>query len=260
MSTDRRTFLGVMGLGTLALAGEAALGAAASGEATGHGSKASRRWAMVIQPYKCLKEEGCKACTEACHKVHNVPSFSDRKHEVKWIWKEPYEKAFAAEHERVAESLREKPVLVFCNHCNNPPCVRVCPTKATWKREDGVVMMDWHRCIGCRYCVAACPYGSRSFNWLDPRPHIEKITPDYPTRTKGVVEKCTLCEERLSEGKLPACVEACPEKALVFGDLNDASSEVRGLLEENFTIRRKPELGTDPEIYYMVGGKPDVHV
>ena len=99
--------------------------------------------------------------------------------------------------------------------------MRVCPTQATWKREDGIVMMDWHRCIGCRYCMAACPYGSRSFNWLDPRPYIHNPNPEFPTRTKGVVEKCNFCAERLGTGRPPACVEACPEKALVFGDLAD---------------------------------------
>jgi molybdopterin-containing oxidoreductase family iron-sulfur binding subunit len=152
----------------------------------------------------------------------------------------------------VNEVFRDQPFLVFCNHCDNPPCVRVCPTRATWKREDGIVMMDWHRCIGCRYCMAACPYGSRSFNWLDPRPHIPRIDPDYPTRTKGVVEKCTFCEERLARGQAPACVEACEEKALVFGDLEDPGSAVRELLRTNFAIRRKAELGTAPEIYYIV--------
>ena len=140
-------------------------------------------------------------------------------------------------------------MLVFCNHCDNPPCVRVCPTQATWKRDDGIVMMDWHRCIGCRYCMAACPYGSRSFNWEDPRPHIKEPNPDFPTRTKGVVEKCTFCDERLDKGQPPACVEACPEKALVFGDLNDPDSEVRRLLRSRFALRRKAGLGTSPEVY-----------
>jgi molybdopterin-containing oxidoreductase family iron-sulfur binding subunit len=144
------------------------------------------------------------------------------------------------------------PVLVFCNHCDNPPCVRVCPTKATWKREDGIVMMDWHRCIGCRYCVAGCPYGSRSFNWVEPRPHIKSLNPEFPTRTKGVVEKCTFCEERLAKGQGPACVSACREKAMVFGNLNDPASEVRELLRVRYSIRRKPQLGTQPEVYYLV--------
>jgi len=112
--------------------------------------------------------------------------------------------------------------------------------------------MDWHRCIGCRYCVAACPYGSRSFNWLDPRPRIAEIRPDFPTRTKGVVEKCTFCEERLAQGLQPACVEACREKALTFGNLSDPGAPVRELLRARYTIRRRPELGTGPEIHYLV--------
>jgi molybdopterin-containing oxidoreductase family iron-sulfur binding subunit len=217
------------------------------------GALTARRWAMVIDLPKCFKDEGCTRCIEACHRTHNVPEFNNRNHEVKWIWKEPFENAFPSqENEYTSEAFKDKPVLVFCNHCDEPPCVRVCPTQATWKREDGIVMMDWHRCIGCRYCVAGCPYGSRSFNWSDPRPHIEELDPNFPTRTKGVVEKCTFCEERLAKGQPPACVEACKEKALVFGDLDDPSSEVRELLRSRFTIRRKPELGTKPEIYYLV--------
>jgi molybdopterin-containing oxidoreductase family iron-sulfur binding subunit len=100
--------------------------------------------------------------------------------------------------------------------------------------------------------VAACPYGSRSFNYRDPRPHIDKIQPDFPTRARGVVEKCTFCDERLTRGQLPACVEACKHGALVFGDLEDAESDVRRLLRENFTLRRKASLGTQPEVYYIV--------
>ncbi|MCD6319198.1 MAG: 4Fe-4S dicluster domain-containing protein, partial [Candidatus Desulfofervidaceae bacterium] len=115
-----------------------------------------------------------------------------------------------------------------------------------------IVMMDMHRCIGCRFCMAACPYGSRSFNWQDPRPFIKKENPEYPTRTKGVVEKCDFCAERLDKGLLPACVEACKEKALIFGDLGDPNSEVSKVLRSHYTIRRKPGLGTGPQIYYIV--------
>ncbi|MEK7403668.1 MAG: sulfate reduction electron transfer complex DsrMKJOP subunit DsrO [Acidobacteriota bacterium] len=213
----------------------------------------AKRWAMVIDPQKCLKDKGCTKCIEACHKTHNVPALAEARHQVKWIWKEPFGHAFPSEQgEHVREELKHQPVLVFCNHCDEPPCVRVCPTQATWKRADGIVMMDWHRCIGCRYCIAGCPYGSRSFNWVDPRPHIRQINTDFPTRAKGVVEKCTFCEERLAQGQPPACVEACPEKALVFGDLRDPQSEARKLLRARFSIRRKPELGTKPEIYYLV--------
>ena len=252
MSIDRRTFLGAAGLTALTVAGHASLAKLASGSQAGRAAGATR-WAMVIDARKCLKDEGCTDCIAACDKAHNVPHFTERAHEVKWIWKEPFDRAFPDQGSRYTEeAFRDKPVLVFCNHCENPPCVRVCPTKATWKRADGIVMMDWHRCIGCRYCVAGCPYGSRSFNWVNPRPYIKPLNPDFPTRTKGVVEKCNFCEERLAVGKLPACVEACREKALVFGNLEDPKSEARQLLRTRFTIRRKPELGTDPRIYYLV--------
>lgn len=255
MSIDRRTFLGVAGLSALAIAGKSTLDALARGEEreAASATQVATRWAMVIDPWKCQKEQGCIDCIAACDKAHNVPRFPARAHEVKWIWKEPFDKAFPDQGSLyTAESFRDRLVLVFCNHCDNPPCVRVCPTKATWKRQDGIVMMDWHRCIGCRYCVAACPYGSRSFNWTDPRPNIKALNLDFPTRTKGVVEKCNFCEERLAKGEQPACVLACKEKALVFGNLNDPTSAVRDLLRSRYAIRRKPELGTQPEIYYLV--------
>jgi len=212
------------------------------------------RWAMVVDLQACRRQQGCRDCIQACHSAHNVPDFGNPKDEVKWIWKERFAEAFPdQEHAYLRDDLQHEEVLVFCNHCDNPPCVRVCPTQATWKRADGIVMMDWHRCIGCRYCVAACPYGSRSFNWWDPRPHIDEVNPDFPTRTRGVVEKCTFCDERLAQGRPPACVEACKEtKCLVFGDLADPRSEVRELLRTRHAIRRKPGLGTQPEVYYLV--------
>lgn len=208
---------------------------------------------MVIDTSACLSKDGCTKCIDACHLIHNVPDFNNPKDEIKWLWSLPYESAFQEEeHEFIKGGIRGSHVLALCNHCDNPPCVQVCPTQATWKREDGIVMMDYHRCIGCRYCMAACPYGSRSFNWRDPRPFIEETDPDFPTRTRGVVEKCNFCSERLAQGLLPACVEACPEKALVFGDLEDPNSEVREILNAKHSIRRKPGLGTMPEVYYIV--------
>jgi molybdopterin-containing oxidoreductase family iron-sulfur binding subunit len=141
----------------------------------------------------------------------------------------------------------------LCNHCDNPPCVRVCPTKATFRRADGIVMMDMHRCIGCRFCMAACPYGSRSFNFYDPRKFLPEVPPnkEYPTRTKGVVEKCTFCTERLVTGQLPYCVEAA-KGAMLFGDMSDAGSAPRKALRSRFSIRRNPGLGTQPQVYYLV--------
>jgi Fe-S-cluster-containing dehydrogenase component len=209
------------------------------------------RWGVAIDVAKCAEERGCTKCIDACHTAHNVPSIPDPRHEVKWIWKEPLDDALREQTDQYAQN-GKTPVMVFCNHCDNPPCVRVCPTQATWKREDGIVEMDWHRCIGCRYCVAACPYGSRSFNWVDPRPYIHHQNPDFPTRTRGVVEKCTLCSERIAVGRPPACVEACPEKAIVFGNLADANSEIRQLLRARNHSRRRPELGTNPNVFYIL--------
>ncbi len=253
MKLDRRGFLKVSGLCMLAVLLKPSfdfISRLKFHKASGLESLTAKRWAMVIDTKACLAQDGCRKCIEACHYVHNVPQFDNRKDEIKWIFTLPYEDAFE-EHDFVGE-LKGRQVLVLCNHCDNPPCVRVCPTKATWKREDGIVMMDYHRCIGCRYCMAACPYGSRSFNWRNPRPFIPEINEDFPTRTRGVVEKCNFCAERLDEGLPPACVEACPEKALIFGDLEDPNSEVREILASRHSIRRKPSLGTMPEVYYLV--------
>jgi len=254
MGEDRRDFLRKAGLAALVAAGGATIfrfedvAEAMSGEAP----KKIRR-AMVVDLTKCVEKDECTACIQACHRAHNVPSVADPRHEVKWIWEEPFPNVFPNEEApHVAEALTSRPALVFCNHCDNPPCARVCPTEATWKRADGIVMMDWHRCIGCRYCMAACPYGSRSFNWEDPRPSIKELNRDFPTRTKGVVEKCTFCDELVDKGQQPACVAACKDKAMTFGDLNDPDSEVRKLLRGRFAIRRRPGLGTGPEIYYLV--------
>ena len=216
------------------------------------------RWAMVIDLSVCREYPGCNECITACHVTHNVPQYEERDEEIKWIWKENFDHAFPeAEHKYMTKEIHHCNTLLLCNHCDNPPCTRVCPTRATWKREkDGIVMMDWHRCIGCRYCVAACPYGSRSFNYREPREYFEErdIQPqaDFPTRTRGVVEKCTFCEARLARGEWPACVLACPHDAMVFGDLDNPEDPVRKVLETKFTIRRKPGLGTQPEIYYIV--------
>ncbi len=250
---DRRHFLGLAGFSALAFVAKGSLDAPRD-EPTAPGRGASVRFAMVVDPGKCAELDGCTRCIAACHRAHNVPSLANPRHEVKWIWKEPFERAFPSEqHAYSADSLKAARFPVLCNHCDNPPCVRVCPTRATWKREDGIVMMDWHRCIGCRYCMAACPYGSRSFNWDDPRRHMGVVpASDYPTRTKGVVEKCTFCDERIDRGQLPACVAACPPRAMTFGDLNDPDSEVRRLLASRFALRRKAELGTRPQVYYLV--------
>jgi molybdopterin-containing oxidoreductase family iron-sulfur binding subunit len=265
MDGTRRTFLSLAGLGVLGVAGAGAVKAVAQdGDPAGIPSTSpdaaspqpltAVRYAMVVNLKAIDEHHSWDAIVEACNRAHNVPHFDSPKDEVKWIWTEEFESAFPSQEQPyVSLQHHDKKVPVLCNHCDNPPCTRVCPTQATWRREsDGIVMMDWHRCIGCRYCVVACPYGSRSFNWRDPRGGLEHMTADYPTRQRGVVEKCTFCEERLAKGQLPACVEACENNEIVFGDLEDPNSKVRALLRENFTIRRKATLGTHPQIYYIV--------
>lgn len=266
MRVDRRTFLKIAGVAALGVGIEQALSVLA-GEVAPHAPSlplrgalptaqtlTAKRWAMVIDLPKCLAAGDCTDCISACHQAHNVPHFDNPKEEVKWVWKEAYENAFVeTTHEFNPTALAGRLLPVLCNHCDNPACVRVCPTQATWKRYDGIVMMDFHRCIGCRFCVAACPYGSRSFNWKDPRLGLDtkNLSSDFPTRTKGVVEKCNFCEERLAKGQVPACVDACKAKALVFGDLQDPNSAVRGILQSRYSIVRKPNLGTRPQVYYV---------
>ena len=253
MRFTRRQFMKLVSMG---LAGLSCPGAArkvcASSAGPVTGASSGKNWAMVIDLSACTDKDGCKDCIEACHRIHNVPRFTDVKRQIRWIWNTPYEELFPEQSTRVRQELRGKQILALCNHCENPPCVSVCPTKATFKRADGIVMMDYHRCIGCRYCMAACPYGARSFNWQDPRPFIQNIDLTYPTRTRGVVEKCNFCEERLAKNLIPACVEACKEKGLFFGNLDDEGSNVRKLLSKRYAIQRKPELGTRPKVFYLV--------
>jgi molybdopterin-containing oxidoreductase family iron-sulfur binding subunit len=270
MDQDRRSFLKAAGRTAVGLGcGFPLLQAACSGSRHGAaaGEATSTQWAMVVDVRKCLQDDVRRACVEACHREHNVPDIPDPQEEVRWIWSERYRDAFPDQtHTRTGPALAETPVLVLCNHCARPPCVRVCPTQATWKREsDGIVMMDMHRCIGCRYCMAACPYGSRSFNWRDPRPYVangEDGEPpsEFPTRAKGVVEKCNFCAERLRDGREPACVEAARRVpggrgALVFGDASNPDSEVSRILADTHTVARRVGLGTGPNVFYIVGGR-----
>lgn len=252
MKITRKRFLQLSGFSLVAIAAKKLVRGGTSVAASDGGTKKTR-WGMAIDLQKCRQKDGCNSCIKACHSAHNVPQIADRAHEVKWVWKQPFEDVFPfAQDEYTREVFASAPVLLMCNHCADPPCEDVCPVGATWRRDDGIVMMDWHRCIGCRYCMAACPYGSRSFNWQDPRPAISSINPDFPTRTKGVVEKCNFCEERLARKLTPLCVEACQEKALVFGNLEEADSEIRQTLRSRFAVQRKPELGSGPSVYYLI--------
>ena len=272
MDIKRRQFLKIAGLSTIAGLGAPAAfnlllkgqtspvslaSSSAGSEAAHEAAPTGVRLGMVIDQRVFDANRGlAQRCVTACHTVHNVPNFGNPKDEIKWIFEVPYENAFTTmSNYHRNEHLENSSFLVFCNHCDNPPCVRACPTKATFKRKDGIVAMDYHRCIGCRFCMAACPYGMRSFNWRDPRPFINKETynKEFPTRMRGVVEKCNFCVERLAKGLQPACVEAVGyTRALIFGDLNDPHSEIRKVLDENFTIQRKPSLGTLPSLFYIV--------
>lgn len=282
MDKKRREFLKIAGISTLAglgapavvdrlVSGTIPVTAKAAREVTqgdsgeqaassGHGTETvptGKRWGMVIDIRKFIENPGmADECINVCHTVHNVPNFAEKKNEIKWIWQTGYENAFPEHsHYHRDEELEKNKVLVLCNHCDSPPCVRACPTKATFKNKEGIVAMDYHRCIGCRFCMAACPYGARSFNWMDPRKGLDqnKINRDFPTRMRGVVEKCNFCADRLGRGEKPACVEATGDsEAMVFGDLNDPNSRIRQVLKKNFTIQRKPNLGTKPSVFFII--------
>ena len=286
MDKKRREFLKIAGISTLAglgapavvnrlvsgsfpLAAKAARelengghgeGAESQAAESGHGQETAQtgpRLGMVIDIKKFIDDPAmANKCVDACNKAHNIPHFPTRKDEIKWIWLTGYENAFPEHsHYYRNEELENNQVLVLCNHCDNPPCVRACPTKATFRAANGIVAMDYHRCIGCRFCMAACPYGARSFNWRDPRQGLDmnNLNREFPTRMRGVVEKCNFCVERLGRGKLPACVEATGDTgAMIFGDLNDPNSEIRQVLKEKFTIQRKPSLGTRPSVFFII--------
>lgn len=270
---NRRSFLKFVGLSVAGLclkpAGALALAPShGSGGVTGEDQLHAKRWGMVIDTRRLTTDEAIEPLVQACKKAHNIPDIPPKsddpadpktgrqqvRQEIKWIWSAGYHECFPEQANPLAdEDMEKRRFPLLCNHCAEPPCVRVCPTKATFQRPDGIVAMDYHRCIGCRYCMAACPYGSRSFNFRDPKPYVqpENRNPEFPSRMRGVVEKCNFCVERLAQGKQPACVEVS-DGALTFGDLDDKNSEIRKVLRENFTMRRKPSLGTEPSVFYIV--------
>ncbi len=221
--------------------------------------KSTKKWGMVIDVEKCTEcmkefiektgDEHVKPpCVVACDRENNVPDFKDKRIDPQWI------RIFEVEKEGLESEKFYMPVL--CNHCDYPPCVQVCPTKASFKRDDGIVMIDYHRCIGCRYCMIACPYGSRSYNWVDPREGFKNgvpPNPKVPTRREGVVEKCHFCFHRIDRGEEPACVVACREKgknAMVFGNLKDPNSEISKIIAKHYVVTLRPSLGTKPNVYY----------
>jgi len=144
---------------------------------------------------------------------------------------------------------------IQCMQCDNPPCVKACPVEATWTEPDGIVVVDYNWCIGCRYCMTACPYSARHFNWGEPEIPADELNIETHylgnrPRMKGVVEKCHFCIQRTRKGIQPACMEACPTGARVFGNLMDPNSEIRYILENKTVFRLKEELGTEPKFWY----------
>ena len=211
---------------------------------------------MVIDLRKC---EGCvtrdtaPACTEACNLAHFVPKGQE------WI------RVLEEELEDGGTAFLPRP----CMQCENAPCVNVCPVNASYHNDEGVVLVDHEKCIGCRLCMAACPYGARSFNWDQPDnppgATFASYRPEYPVPHRvGTVEKCMLCAHEVQDGKLPACVSGCPMNALYLGDMvSDVATNgvdvvgLRAFLADNSAYRLKEELGTKPRVWYIAGHGQD---
>lgn len=214
-----------------------------------------RKWVMVIDLQKCI---GCKACTVACNTENNLPP---------GVLYRPVMEEERGTFPHVRRTFIPRP----CMHCDNPPCVEVCPVKATTKRPDGIVDMDYSVCIGCRNCMAACPYGARTFDFGDfhgrgtpeimayeTRPVMEygkewNRSPKTNSSPVGNVRKCHFCLHRLHAGMLPSCVTTCLGAGVFFGDLNNKASLVSELLgSKRNTMRLKEELGTKPSVFYLM--------
>jgi molybdopterin-containing oxidoreductase family iron-sulfur binding subunit len=222
---------------------------------------------MVIDLAKCT---ACQACVVACQAENNVPCVDPeqaaRGRIISWLSVLPDLKG---RYPNVSMRLMPLP----CLHCDEPPCIRVCPVGATGITPEGIVRQTFPRCIGCRYCTNACPYTRRSFNWRQPDFPGEltrALNPDVSVRPKGVVEKCTLCHHRLLRAReqaraenrplaaddyVPACVEICPAEAMYFGDLDDPNSKVSELAESARAFRYLEELGTEPKVVFLGEGE-----
>ena len=225
------------------------------------------RWGMVIDLDKCT---ACQACVVACQTENNVPSMGPEESE---MGRSIYWMKVAAFPEGEFPRGKVRFLPLPCLHCDNPPCVTVCPVDATNITPDGIVRQIFSRCIGCRYCTTACPYTRRYFNWYAPEwpePMSEAQNPDVSVRPKGVVEKCTFCHHRLQKARakamaeqrplapgeyVPACVESCPARAMVFGDLDDPNSAVAQLARSARAFRLLEELGTQPKVIYLAEGE-----
>ena len=203
---------------------------------------------------------GCRRCVYACVNENN----QSRDPQIHWIRVLEMDKSKGIELAESdpyydPETVPEDDAFympVACQQCSNPPCVKVCPVEATWAEPDGIVVIDYDWCIGCRCCMSACPYGARHFNWATPDLPAEEVNPDMHylgnrPRPKGVVEKCTFCIHRVRDGRYPACVEICPVGARKFGNLLDPASEMRVLMQEKRVFVLKEDLNTQPKFYYF---------
>lgn len=205
---------------------------------------------------------GCRKCVYGCVSENN----QSRDPQIQWIrvLRLAKERGVDLEHAEHYYNPTKVPeeghfyMPVQCHQCENPPCTKVCPVQATWGETDGIVVVDYNWCIGCRYCMAACPYGARHFNWKKPGLSAAEMNPDTHylgnrPRPVGVVEKCTFCIQRTREmdGKYPACVEVCPVGARKFGNLLDPESEIRYVIENKRVFILKEELNTQPKFYYF---------
>jgi tetrathionate reductase subunit B len=234
---DRRKFLwDSAALAGIALAPGITLYDLAQGRAPEIPAPKGVRWGLLVDMNRC--EPGCDACVTACDSENGLPG-GKRPTDAQWIRK--------IELKDVRGRVRSLPMM--CQHCAHPPCVDVCPTGASFKRADGIVLVDRHTCIGCRYCMMACPYGARSFV----HEPVANQKPEVP-RGKGCVESCTLCVHRIDRDGIPACVEACAAEghaALLFGDLNDPQSEISKRIAAVATTQVRADLRLDPAVRYQ---------
>ena len=230
---QRRQFLKTsVGAAAVAIAPGMMLYSVAQGSTEGASSKV--RWGMLIDTNQC--KPGCNDCVTACNRENGL-SGETKATDSQWIRKIEI---------KDISSGRELSLPMMCQHCEHPPCVDVCPTTASFKRADGIVLVDKHRCIGCRYCMMACPYKARSFV----HEPLHDQNPDVP-RGKGTVESCTLCVHRIDVGGKPACSEACPNQAILFGDLNDANSDIAKKVHSVASSQVRADLRLNPGVRYQ---------
>jgi molybdopterin-containing oxidoreductase family iron-sulfur binding subunit len=206
------------------------------------------QYGMAIDLKKCM---GCQTCAVSCHLSNNLP-IGNWWNRILTIGGEVIDTAEGT----YPDALKMQHMPIACQHCENPACTRACPVGATYKDEEtGVVFQDYDKCIGCRMCVAACPYtGVRSFNWEEPKYTVAFTVgdSDVPVHQKHTVEKCTLCANLIVKGEQPKCVDACIGRARFFGDLEDPNSEVSKLIASREYKQLLPEMGTGPSVYYLV--------